>query len=98
MNRKEKQEATRAHLIRACAAMIEYFGLAEITMRAVAVQAGMSTGAIFSNFSCKDELVFAAIRHSRTAARIAEKEVLYRLAEIRQAAGAHLDPPPPSKL
>lgn len=56
-----KRERTRAALVRATLAVIEAKGFAQASLAEIAAHAGMSTGAIYSNFAGKAELFYAAM-------------------------------------
>lgn len=56
-----KRERTRATLVRATLAVVEAKGFAQASLADIAAEAGMSTGAIYSNFSGKAELLYAAM-------------------------------------
>ena len=59
-----KRDRTRAALITAAAAVIGEKGYDRTTLEEVATRAGMSRGAIYGNFSDKEELFLAVIeRH-----------------------------------
>jgi AcrR family transcriptional regulator len=56
-----KRERTRAALIAATLEVVAAKGFAGASLDAIAVQAGMTKGAIYSNFSSKAELLLAAV-------------------------------------
>lgn len=58
--RGTKRERTKAALIEAFWAVVDAHGFAGATLEAVARQAGMSRGAIYSNFASRAELLMAA--------------------------------------
>jgi AcrR family transcriptional regulator len=67
LSRKEKQEQTRAAIIDAAAALFAEHGVEGTSMEAIARHAGLTQGAIYSNFGSKAELWWAiADRMSRT--------------------------------
>lgn len=55
-----KRERTKAALISAFWAVVDEYGFAGATLEAVARRAGMSRGAIYSNFASRAELLLAA--------------------------------------
>jgi AcrR family transcriptional regulator len=55
-----KRQRTRAALIEATLALVEERGFAGVTLSEVAQRAGVTKGAIFSNFRGKGELLWAA--------------------------------------
>ena len=55
--RAEKKAATRERLLRAAETIAARHGLSRITLDAVADAAGVTKGAIYSNFESKEELV-----------------------------------------
>jgi AcrR family transcriptional regulator len=57
--RGDKRERTRARLITAAAEVIAARGFAQATLEEIAARAGMTKGAIYSNFEGKAELVMA---------------------------------------
>ena len=67
LSRKEKQQQTRAAIIDAAAAQFAKFGVEGTSMEAIARHAGLTQGAIYSNFASKAELWWAiGERMSRT--------------------------------
>lgn len=58
-----KRERTRQALIEATLAVIEEKGLAGASLEAIARHAGMTRGAIYSNFDSRAELLLAAVSH-----------------------------------
>jgi len=59
--RGDKRERTRAALIAATWAVVEESGFEGASLEAIARRAGMSRGAIYSNFPSRAELLLAAI-------------------------------------
>jgi AcrR family transcriptional regulator len=59
LSRKEKQQQTRAAIIDAAAAQFARFGVEGTSMEAVARHAGLTQGAIYSNFASKADLWWA---------------------------------------
>jgi len=57
-------DAQRLRFAEAAMRLIARQGLEGVTMRAVALEAGLSYGSLFHYFSCKDELLMHAVRHS----------------------------------
>ena len=67
LTRKEKQQQTRAAIIDAAAAQFAKFGVEGTSMEAIARHAGLTQGAIYSNFTSKADLWWAiADQMSRT--------------------------------
>ena len=58
--RGDKRERTRAALIAAVWAIVDEQGFAAVSLEAVARRAGMTRGAIYSNFASRAELLLAA--------------------------------------
>ena len=59
--RGDKRQRTRQALIEATLAEIEASGFAAASLEAIARRAGMSRGAIYSNFADRSELLLAAV-------------------------------------
>lgn len=76
MTRRERQEQTREQLLDAAAQVFARRGYHEATVEEIASEAGFSTGAVYSNFSGKEELFLA----------LADREVEKQVAEIRAVA------------
>jgi|KBSMisStaDraftv2_1062788.scaffolds.fasta_scaffold31232_3 AcrR family transcriptional regulator len=55
----DKRDRTRARLLEAARAIVREKGYARTTLEAVALRAGMTTGAIYGNFKNRDELFIA---------------------------------------
>jgi AcrR family transcriptional regulator len=73
LNRRERQEQTRELLLDAAATVFARRGYHEASVEEIASEAGFSTGAVYSNFSGKEELFLA----------LADRQVEHRIAEIR---------------
>jgi AcrR family transcriptional regulator len=56
-----KRQRTRAALVKATLAIIAERGFSAVTLSGVAARADVTTGAIYSNFSGKGELMWAAV-------------------------------------
>jgi AcrR family transcriptional regulator len=56
-----KRQRTRAALVEATLAIIADYGFAAVTLDAVAARAGVTKGAIYSNFRSKGELMWEAV-------------------------------------
>ena len=78
LTRKERQEQTREELVAAAARVFARRGYHKATVEEIAAEAGFSTGAVYSNFACKEELFLA----------IADRQVADRVAEIGAVADA----------
>jgi AcrR family transcriptional regulator len=59
--RAEKKAETRERLLRATEAIARDQGFAKITLEAVATAAGLTKGAIYSNFASKEELMLEVL-------------------------------------
>ena len=57
--REEKKAATRKKLLDAAAALVAKEGALAASLDAIAEKAGLTKGAVYSNFSSKEELLFA---------------------------------------
>jgi AcrR family transcriptional regulator len=60
-----KRQRTRAALIEATAALVAERGLADVSLDDIAARAGVTKGAIYSNFRTKAELLWEAIDRRR---------------------------------
>jgi AcrR family transcriptional regulator len=78
LTRKERQQQTREHLVAAASRVFARRGYHQATVDDIAAEAGFSTGAVYSNFSGKEELFLA----------LADRQVSERVAEIRAVADA----------
>ena len=76
LNRRERQEQTRELLLDAAAMVFARRGYHEASVEEIASEAGFSTGAVYSNFSGKEELFLA----------LADREVEKQVAEIHAVA------------
>ena len=76
LTRAERQEQTRAQLLGTAARVFARRGYHEASVEEIASEAGFSTGAVYSNFSGKEELFLA----------LADREVKKQVAEIRAVA------------
>jgi AcrR family transcriptional regulator len=76
--RREKQAQTRQRLLQAASRVFARRGYQQSTLEDVAKEAGFTIGAVYSNFSGKEELFLA----------LADKEVDQRVAEIRAVGDA----------
>lgn len=66
LSRAESQAATRAALIRAAEELLREKTYAELTVRAVSLRAGFTTGAFFAHFRSKADLVLELIEKSKS--------------------------------
>jgi AcrR family transcriptional regulator len=78
LTRREKQEQTRERLLGAAVRVFARRGYQQASVEEIAAEAGFTTGAVYSNFSGKEELFLA----------LADREVEDRVAEIRAVADA----------
>ncbi len=76
LTRSERQEQTRELLLDAAATVFARRGYHEASVEEIASEAGFSTGAVYSNFTGKEELFLA----------LADREVEKQVAEIRDVA------------
>jgi len=91
LTRREKQERTRADLIDAAARVFARRGFHAATIEEIAEEAGYTHGAVYGNFSGKDEL-FLAVFEQRVAGRVSDVSALAAdretpLADRARAAG-----------
>jgi AcrR family transcriptional regulator len=75
LTRAEKQARTREHLLDAAARVFGRRGYHAASLAEIGREAGHSTGAVYSNFSSKEEL-FLALADREVADRIAEAEAV----------------------
>jgi AcrR family transcriptional regulator len=78
LTRREKQEQTRDRLLEAAARVFARRGYGQASVEEIAAEAGYTTGAVYSNFSGKEELFLA----------LADKHVEHRITDIRAVAEA----------
>src|ERR671931_1380228 len=78
LTRRERQHQTRRRLLDAATRVFARRGYQQATLEEIATEAGFTIGAVYSNFSGKQELFLA----------LADKEVEQRVAEIRAVADA----------
>jgi AcrR family transcriptional regulator len=78
LTRRERQHQTRRRLLDAATRVFARRGYQQATLEEIAKEAGFTIGAVYSNFSGKEELFLA----------LADKEVEQRVAEIRAVADA----------
>jgi AcrR family transcriptional regulator len=80
LTRKERQAQSRQDLIAAAARVFARRGYHKATIEEIAAGAGMTSGAIYSNFEGKEEL-FLAIADDQVESRVAEIEAVGDAAE-----------------
>jgi AcrR family transcriptional regulator len=78
LTRREKQEQTRRALLEAAARVFARRGYQQARLDEIASEAGFTIGAVYSNFSGKEELFLA----------LADQEVEQRVTEIRAVGDA----------
>jgi AcrR family transcriptional regulator len=78
LTRRERQEQTKQRLLDAASAVFARRGYRQATLEEIAKEAGFTIGAVYSNFSGKEELFLA----------LADQEVDERIAEIRAVGDA----------
>ncbi len=82
--RAQRQQQTRNELIVAATARFAEHGFHGTTLDMIAKEAGYTKGAVYSNFSTKDELFLAALE-SETANRVAIMEQIIGKGEANDA-------------
>jgi AcrR family transcriptional regulator len=87
LSRKQRQEQTREQLVAAASRVFARRGYHEATVEEIAAEAGFSTGAVYSNFSGKEEL-FLALADRQVLQRVGEIEAVADAAEREDDAGA----------
>jgi AcrR family transcriptional regulator len=87
MTRKERQEQTREQVIAAAARVFARRGYHRATVEEIASEAGFTIGALYSNFSGKEEL-FLAIADRQTEAQVSEIRAIAEVAEGQADPGA----------
>jgi AcrR family transcriptional regulator len=87
LSRKQRQEQTREQLVAAASRVFARRGYHEATVEEIAAEAGFSTGAVYSNFSGKEEL-FLALADRQVSQRVGEIEAVADAAEREDDAGA----------
>jgi AcrR family transcriptional regulator len=80
MSRKETQERTRERVLAAAAKVFARRGYHQATVDEIASEAGHTIGALYSNFSGKEEL-FLALADRQVAERVAEVAAMGDAAE-----------------
>src|ERR1051326_8069984 len=65
MKTKTKSDETRARIIEAAIGLFQRRGVAAATMRAIAAEAGVATGAAYYYFDSKDAIVLAFYEQSQ---------------------------------
>jgi len=80
LTRKEAQQQTRERLIGAAAKVFARRGYHRATVGEIASEAGFTIGALYSNFSGKEDL-FLAIADRQVSERVAEVEAIAEAAE-----------------
>src|SRR3954451_3061559 len=89
LTRREKQEQTRERLLGAAARVFARRGYQQASLEEVAAEAGFTTGAVYSNFSGKEEL-FLALADKKVDERVAEIGAVGDAAERGERPGAEL--------
>lgn len=87
LTRREKQEQTRERLLEAAARVFARRGYQQASLEEVAAEAGFTTGAVYSNFSGKEEL-FLALADRKVDERVAEIGAVGDAAERGERPGA----------
>jgi AcrR family transcriptional regulator len=87
LTRKERQTRNREELVAAAARVFARRGYHRATVEEIAAEAGMTSGAIYSNFKGKEEL-FLAIADAQVESRVAQIEAVAEAAEAEGDAGA----------
>jgi len=86
LTRHERQAQTRARLIEAAAKVFARRGYHGASVEEIAAEAGFSTGAVYSNFSGKEEL-FLALADGKVTERVGEMRALAEAAERGESPG-----------
>jgi AcrR family transcriptional regulator len=86
--RKERQEQTRRRLLAAAGRVFARHGYDGASVPAIAEEAGVSTGAIYSNFSGKEELFLELLRQVAVAGAAQRRDHLEEQTEPADALGA----------
>jgi AcrR family transcriptional regulator len=71
ISRNDRREAIRSRLIASAASLFSSQGFVATTVDEIAAAAGVTTGAVYSNFKGKEELLFAALDSHAVAADLA---------------------------
>jgi AcrR family transcriptional regulator len=93
LTRAERTERVRADLLAAARQTFLRRGFHQASLEEIALAAGWSKGAVFSNFAGKDELFLAVLEdqnRTRRAEQIAEMQAAPSLAEALMAAGREM--------
>jgi AcrR family transcriptional regulator len=93
LTRVERRQQTRARLIEAAGQVFAHRGFHAATVDEVAEAAGYTKGAVYANFTSKDEL-FLALLDQRLAAQLQQVEALYAIEsseELRAAMGGRTE-------
>ncbi len=85
--RRPKREQVRQRLLEAATRIFAHRGYAEATLDEVAAEAGFSKGAVYSNFTNKEEVFYALLRE-HVGARVERVHDAVASADTLQAAGA----------
>jgi AcrR family transcriptional regulator len=89
--RAERQQETRRQLIDAAEKLFSSQGFHATSLDAVAAEAGFTKGAVYSNFSSKEDLFFA-VYERRVDARVEQMDAAIRAASNRREAVVGLVP------
>jgi AcrR family transcriptional regulator len=93
LTRAERKEQIRADLVASARQVFLHRGFHQASLEEIALEAGWSKGAVFSNFAGKDELFLAVIEEQncrRQREQIAEMRSAATLAEALRAAGREM--------
>ncbi len=88
LTRRERQEQTRERLLAAAAHVFARDGYHGASIPAIAEQAGLSTGAVYSNFSGKEELFLTGMAEAMRAEQARRLERLQATSNARDAVRA----------
>src|SRR5258708_12401897 len=91
LTRAESRRRTRVHLLEAAAEVFARRGFHGASVEEVAEVAGYTKGAVYSNFTSKDDL-FLAVLEGRIQPQV---DLLDRRSARAPAPPAHRPPPPP---
>src|SRR5215211_7700403 len=87
LTRREKQEQTRERLLDAAARVFARRGYGQASVEEIAAEAGFTTGAVYSNFTGKEQL-FLALADREVEDRVSEMRALAEAAERGERPGA----------
>jgi AcrR family transcriptional regulator len=84
LRRDERQAQTRAALIEAAGRLFEIHGFGATSIADIADEAGYTTGALYSNFTNKEDLFLAALEHQMEIEIAALRNALASVETMRE--------------